>query len=208
MRKRQDRGSASETMEGLRSLGRTEGMLVDGRRRLALGAAATVTASIGLMVAVAMSGAVALDDVSGEAVGHGGVVVPRATADPLAPEASETPVPATTEAAPAAAPERSSGTSETVPAPAPIEVATVPAVDDLAEWDAATLRAWAEDHDWSDARTERWIAGIDRLRGGLEKRLSRWASEENLVTDSSGWSSGHGNGGHWTQSRVSPERRD
>lgn len=188
-------------------------MFVDGRTRLALGAAAIASASIGLMVAVAMTGAVAFEDASGEAVGHSGVVVPRPTAqDAPSPEITRTPqataAPAATEAARSTdAREPASDASETVAAPAPIEVTTVPAVDDLAEWDASALRSWAEEHDWSDARTERWLAGIDRLRG-LQDRLSSWTTDENFVTDPSDWSSDHDHGDPWTQSRVSPERRD
>ncbi|GAA1470633.1 hypothetical protein [Microbacterium thalassium] len=186
---------------------------MDGRRRYALGGAAIVTASAALVIAVAMTNTAALEDSPGDALGHAGIVVPDATPAVPTPEVPPTPEPEPEEpetaepAAPVADP------SETVAAPSPIEVTVVPDDSQMSAWDAATLRAWAEEHDWSSARIERWLDNIERLRAGsdaadAEDVHSGWTSSQTSVTGSSDWSWDRGSGDGADQSRDSPDRRD
>ncbi len=197
-------------MDGLRASARGEGKRVDGRRRYALGGAAIVSASAALVVAVAMTNAAAFEDAPGDALGHGGIVVPGSAKAVATPQVAPTPEPEETEV-PDDVP--SADASETVAAPSPIEVTVVPDDSQTSTWDAATLRTWAEDHGWSSARIDRWLANIERLRGGfgtadVEDVVSGWTSSQTSVTGSSDWSWGRGSGDDTDQSRDSPDRRD
>jgi hypothetical protein len=156
---------------------------VEGRTRLALGGVATVTASIAVVCAVAMTTSIALADVVGAPVGGRAVVVPAS--DRSTPTASASPT--------VVHPQPRAEAPETVPAPEPEDVAAPPAtqtpvasapaprtsapqssadepsgavegtlvaeVENSGSWDA--VYRWAEARGWSPERIAAWVERLE-----------------------------------------------
>jgi hypothetical protein len=154
---------------------------------------ATVTASIAVVCAVAMTTSVALADSAGTASGAESVIVP-ASATATAPSAI--PGPSTQ----AAAPQTPSDQPETVPAPEPEEVASpqvvqtqtgepsaateeqfLTEVQESGSWQAAY--AWAEQRGWSTARVDAWIA---RLESKVDEKARKNTGSDQLTSNDSG----------------------
>ena len=145
---------------------------MESRTLLAIGGMTTVAASIAVVCAVSMTTSAALVDSAGAAIAARPVVVPASAASPT-PGAAPTAVPA------APLPVESSNVeAETVPAPEPEIIAgprgtQITAGEPSAEtedrlaadvaasgsWDV--VYAWADEHGWSPASTQAWIARLD-----------------------------------------------
>ena len=194
----------------------------ESRTRLSLGGMATVAASVAVVCAVAMTTSAALADAPGRSAGAS-VRVPAA-ATTSSPAASEVSVPAPAQSAAAdPLPQAPVDEPQTVPAPEPEDVAVsaqtsgaaVPStttieqrlVDEAAasgKWDDAY--AWAQEHGWTAARTEAWIARLETKLA--DKRTqdadsSRMPKHPDTRTDSAetGTSSGRDHSGSTSGSK-------